>query len=413
MQNHKTNKPVALKVENYKWRGKDKNSKKVFGKIAASSKADAEQLLIEQGIKNLKITKSINLNFFGTNRITTKHINLFTKELSILVKSNMPFINSLDLLILSQKNSSFRQVLVKIRDHIASGLGLAESFGKYKIYFNNFYCGILEAGVASGNLAQMLDELIDYQEKIALINAQVKKALMYPIFVLLFGFAIAIFLLVKVIPQFEAMFNNFGSQLPWITAKVLQTSNFVQNYYLAAVLFSGIIFVVSYFFYRRSLKIKYRLALLLFKLPFIARILRNILAARFSRILALSLSCDIKIVRGLEIAQTAIANPVFSKKIHEVAKKVSLGQKLSFAMESENIFPKLMLQLVSIGEETGNLPTLLKQASEFFNRESEDSLTKLTSMLEPLVIIILGTIIGLLVIAIYLPIFTLNTAIGG
>lgn len=413
MQNKKIRKPIALKIKTYKWRGKDQNSNKVFGKILASSKADAEQLLIEQGLKNLKITKSINLNMLGANKITPKHINLFTKQLAILVKSNMPFINSLDLLILNQKNPNLRQVLVKIRDHIASGLGLAESFGKHKIFFNNFYCGILEAGVASGNLGQMLDELIDYQEKIAQINAKVKKALMYPIFVLLFGFAISIFLLIKVIPQFEAMFHNFGSQLPWITAKVLRISNLVQFYYFEIILLLSILATSTYFFYKKSIKFKYKIALLMFKLPFMAKILRNILAARFARILALSLTADIKIVRGLEIAQTAIANPVFSKKIHEIAKKVSLGQKLSFAMESENVFPKLMLQLVSIGQETGNLPILLNQASDFFDTESNNSLDELTSMLEPLVIVILGAIIGLLVIAIYLPIFTLNTAIGG
>lgn len=406
-------KSMALKLHRYKWRGEDKKAKKLAGTMDATSSEAVHKILQNQNIQNIKIRKSLNLRIFQNSKITSKDVNAFTKQFAILVKSNIEIIRALDLILLSQTKFSFREVLLQIRDEIASGTSIDKSFAKYPHIFNAFYCGVLQAGIASGRLSQMLQELINYQEKLAAINAKVKKALTYPLFVLLFGFGVSAFLLVTVIPKFEAMFNNFGSQLPWITAKVLHLSNLVQIYYMNIIFFLSAIFIFIYYLYKKIEPFKYRMALMLLRLPLVAKLISNILTARFARLLSLCFSADIRIVDALLIAKTAIANPVFSKKIDKVAQSVNLGQKLSFAMRNEKIFPNLMLQLVAIGEETSNLPILLNQASDFFEIESNNMLDKFTSLLEPLVIIILGGIIGVLVISIYLPIFTLNSAIGG
>lgn len=406
-------KSMALKLHRYKWRGEDKKAKKLAGTMDATSREAVLKILEKQNIQNIKIKKSLNLRIFQNSKITSKDVNSFTKQFAILVKSNIEIIRALDLILLSQTKFSFREVLLQIRDEIASGTSIDKSFAKHPRIFNAFYCGVLQAGIASGRLSQMLQELINYQEKLAAINAKVKKALTYPLFVLLFGFGVSAFLLVTVVPKFEAMFNNFGSQLPWITAKVLHLSNLVQIYYMNIIFFLSAIFVFIYYLYKKIEPFKYRMALMLLRLPLVAKLISNILTARFARLLSLCFSADIRIVDALLITKTAIANPVFSKKIDKVAQNVNLGQKLSFAMRNEKIFPNLMLQLVAIGEETSNLPVLLNQASDFFEIESNDMLDKFTSLLEPLVIIILGTIIGVLVISIYLPIFTLNSAIGG
>lgn len=408
-----TKKRLALKLYRYKWRGEDKSATILSGKLDAVSEDDVRKRLESQGLKKISVKRSLDFRLLQTSKITTRDINIFTKQLAILVRSDISIVKALDLIILSQEKLSFRQILLQIREDLISGVGLAESFSNYPHIFNNFYCGILDAGSRSGKLSEMLKELLDFQEKLAIINSKVKKALIYPFFVLLFGFGVSAFLLVKVIPQFEAMFNNFGSQLPWITAKVLQFSNFIQNNYLYLLLFFLALLGFFYYWYKKSISFKYGLALTLLKIPLISKMFKTILTARLSRLLALCFSADIRIVEALDISSSAIANPVFSRKLSSVAQKVNLGQKLSFAMQDEKIFPNLMLQLISIGEETSNLTSLLDQAADFYDLESNDQLDKLTSLLEPLVIIILGGIIGILVISIYLPIFTLNSAIGG
>jgi len=399
-------KPTKLQI--FKYKGKNRRGRKISGEISEVSVAAAKTLLKEQGITVSSI-KPKPKGFGFSNRIKNQDISIFARQLATMMRAGIPLIQSFDMVADNVEKPKMKELILKIKVDIESGTTFSDALRKHPLYFDNLFCSLIEAGEKSGALEGMLERIAVYKEKSELLRLKIKKAVKYPITVIIAALIVSGILLVKVIPIFKDLFESFGSELPAYTQMVVNISEFVQAYW--AYVLGGVIFFV--FAIRHSHR-KYksfrdnmdRLAL---RLPIFGDIAYKAVVARYCRTLATTFSAGVPLIDALDSAGKATGNIVYIEAVEDIKDDVSSGQKLNFAMRTSTQFPNMATQMVAIGEDSGAMDAMLDKVASYYEAEVDSSVDGLTSMLEPLIMAVLGILVGGLVIAMYLPIFMMGS----
>lgn len=396
----------------FNYTGLNKANQKVNGDIEARSLALAKAELRRQGINIRKISKK-RASFFKSKgkKIKSADITIFSRQLSTMISSGIPLVQSFDIVSKGQSNKRLKELLENIKKDIETGLALSEVLRKYPVYFNELFCNLVEAGEKSGSLDIMLDKISTYKEKIESIKKKIKKALTYPIAVLVVAIIVTAGLLIFVVPQFESLFKGFKAELPAMTKAVVRLSQFFQAYwYLIFGSLGGAIYAFIYA-EKHSPQFAQHVDRLLLKIPIIGSIIEKAAIARFARTLSITFAAGLPLVEALKSVAGATGNIIFSNATNQIGEEVSTGQPMNKAMENTNLFPNMVIQMVAIGEESGALERMLAKVADFFEEDVDHSVDSLSTLIEPIIMVILGVLVGGLVVAMYLPIFKLGSAI--
>ena len=392
----------------FEWQGKDRNGKIVRGEIRAMGENQVQASLRRQGILPTKIKKR---RMSGGRKITTKDLSLFTRQLATMMKAGVPLLQAFDIVGKGNANPSVAKLLNDIRSDVETGTSLNAAFRKYPIYFDNLYCNLVEAGEAAGILDQLLDRLAVYMEKTEAIKSKIKSALMYPISVVVVAFVVVAVIMIFVIPAFKSTFSSFGADLPAPTLLVIAISEFFVAYWW---LIFGSIGGGLYFFmqaWKRSEKVQMAMDRLMLKLPIFGTLVEKSVIARWTRTLATMFAAGVPLVEALDSVGGASGNFVYQQATVKIQREVSTGTSLTTAMSNANIFPNMVLQMCAIGEESGSIDHMLGKAADFYEAEVDDMVAGLSSLMEPIIIVFLGGLIGGIVVSMYLPIFKLGQVV--
>jgi len=400
----KTNKP---KEYSYTWEGKDKSGKQVKGEIRASGEASASALLRRQGINVLKIKR---LRTTGKS-ITPKDITLFTRQLAVMMKSGVPLLQAFDIVGRGHSNPSVARLLLDIKTEVETGSSLQQAFRKYPLYFDDLYCNLIGAGEAAGILDALLERLATYMEKTLALKSKIKSALFYPISIIVVAFIITAVIMIFVIPAFKELFEGFGANLPAPTLLLMSISDFFVEYWY--LIFGGIGggFYTFFYFWKRSKKMQAVMDRLLLKLPVFGELIRKATIARWTRTLSTMFAAGVPLVESLDSVAGAAGNQVYYEATKYIQREVSTGSSLTSSMQNTEVFPSMVLQMVAIGEEAGSLDAMLSKVADFFEAEVDDAVAAISSLMEPVIMVVLGTLIGGMVVAMYLPIFKMGEVI--
>jgi type IV pilus assembly protein PilC len=396
----------------FTWAGIDKNGRNSKGEIQAASPAMAKAQLRRQGIKPKTVRKK-SKPLFGRSGSAIKPaaIAIFTRQLATMMKAGVPLVQSFDIVGEGVDNPRMRDLVGSIKNDVASGSGLAPSLAKYPRLFDDLYCSLVASGETSGTLEVMLDRVATYKEKTEQLKAKIKKAMTYPIAVIVVALVVTAILLIKVVPQFAETFTSFGSDLPSFTLFVLSISDFVQEWWL--IILVGII--ASIFLFKearhRSVPFAEWLDRTLLKTPIFGGIIHDSVIARFSRTLATTFAAGVPLVEALESTAGAAGNSVYAKAILQIRDDVTSGTTLYNSIKATGLFPNMLLQMVSIGEESGALDEMLDKVATHYEDEVDNAVDSLSSLMEPMIMSILGVLVGGLMIAMYLPIFMLGSVV--
>ena len=392
----------------FEWEGKDKNGKSVRGEMRAGGEAMVSASLRRQGVMVNKVKKR---RMSGGKTIKQKDIAIFTRQLSTMMRAGVPLIQSFDIVARGSTNAKMTRLLVDIRSDVETGTSLSSAFRKHPLYFDALYCNLVEAGEAGGILETLLDRLAIYQEKTMAIKNKIKSALIYPIAVITVAFIVLAVIMLFVIPAFEDVFRNFGAELPAPTLFVIGMSKiFVKYWYLIFGLGGGGI----YFFmqsWKRSVKMQKYMDRVLLRVPVFGDLVNKSSIARWTRTLSTMFAAGVPLVEALDSVGGASGNAVFAEATEKIQKDVSTGSALTTSMQATGVFPVMVLQMCAIGEESGSLDAMLGKAAEFYEDEVDEAVKGLSSLMEPFIIVILGTLIGGIVVSMYLPIFKLGAVV--
>ena len=399
------------KLDAYTWEGVDKQGKKTKGEMQAASVALVNTSLRRQGINPLKVQRRRGALFQVKKKIKPKDIAIFTRQLSTMLQSGIPIAQAFDIVGKGHENPSMQTLIGSIRQDVESGTNLTQAFGKYPLHFDALYCDLVAAGEQAGILDNILDKLATYKEKIEAIKGKIKSALFYPTAVVVVAFIITAVLLVFVIPQFESLFKGFGADLPALTKMVVALSRGFQDWWWAIV--GGIVgtVVALGYAYKRSPAMQHALDRALLHAPVIGEVVKKATIARYARTLATMFAAGVPLVEALDSVAGASGNRVYYEGTLKIKSDVSTGMQLQAAMNSTGLFPNMVIQMVAIGEEAGELDSMLGKVADFYEREVDDAVAGLSSLLEPIIMVFLGVVIGGLVIAMYLPIFKLAATV--
>jgi type IV pilus assembly protein PilC len=399
----------TAKETNFVWEGTDKRGKRLKGEMKGSGLAFVTATLRRQGITVIKIKKQSS--FSSSKKITEKDITLFTRQLATMMKSGVPLLQSFDIVGKGHSNASVSKLLGDIKSDVETGSSLSQAFRKYPLYFDALFCNLVQAGEQAGILDTLLDRLATYKEKILAIKSKIKSALFYPISIIVVAFVITAIIMIFVIPAFKDLFSSFGADLPALTMLVISISNFFVDYWWA--IFGTIGFSLWYFFYtwKRSEKMQSTMDRVLLKIPVFGELIRKATIARFARTLSTMFAAGVPLVEALDSVAGASGNRVYYDATKQIQSDVTTGTSLTVAMQNTEVFPNMVLQMVSIGEESGALDSMLSKVADFYEGEVDDAVEGLSSLMEPVIMVVLGTLIGGLVIAMYLPIFKMGQAI--
>ncbi|MDH3980148.1 MAG: type II secretion system F family protein [Gammaproteobacteria bacterium] len=394
------------------WTGTDKRGVKVKGQTRGSNPSLIRADLRKQGINPLKVRKQSNL-FKKTEKktIIPKDIAVFFRQLSTMMAAGVPLVQSFEIIGRGHENAGMRELLLKIKADVESGTTLSESLAKHPYHFDALVVSLVNAGEQAGVLEALLDNIATYKEKTEALKAKIKKALFYPTAVIIVAFIVTAILLIFVVPQFEQLFNNFGADLPAFTRVVVNMSEFMQAYWwlvFGILIGTGVGFIQGK---RRSRRFARMLDRTVLKIPIVGPIMHKAAVARFARTLSTMFTAGVPLVEALESVAGATGNVVYSDATLMIRDSVATGQQLQFAMSQTGLFPNMVEQMVAIGEESGALDSMLSKVADFFEQEVDDAVDALSSLLEPLIMSILGILIGGLVVAMYLPIFKMGAAI--
>ena len=401
---------TATKEITFNWEGTDKRGKKLKGEMKGSGEAFVSASLRRQGITVLKVKKQGTLSSRG-KKITDKDITLFTRQLATMMKSGVPLLQSFDIVGKGHSNSSVTKLLGDIKADVETGSSLSQAFRKYPLYFDNLFCNLVQAGEQAGILDTLLDRLATYKEKILAIKSKIKSALFYPISIIVVAFIITAVIMIFVIPAFKDLFSNFGADLPAPTMMVIALSDFFVEYWWAIFGSLGGGFWFFFYTWKRSQKMQATMDRLLLKVPIFGELIRKATIARFARTLSTMFAAGVPLVEALDSVAGASGNRVYHDATKKIQNDVSSGTSLTVSMQSTGVFPNMVLQMVSIGEESGSLDAMLSKVADFYEQEVDDAVEGLSSLMEPIIMVVLGTLIGGLVIAMYLPIFKMGQAI--
>ena len=401
---------AAAKTQDFifEWEGKDKNGKVVRGEMRAGGEAMVSASLRRQGVLTTKVKKRRTR---GGGSIKQKDIAIFTRQLATMMKAGVPLLQSFDIVARGSPNPRMTKLLNDIRADVETGTSLSGAFRKYPLYFDALYCNLVEAGEAGGILEALLERLAVYQEKTLAIKQKIKSALVYPVAVLVVAFIVLTVIMIFVIPAFEDVFKSFGADLPAPTLIVIALSKFFVKWWWAIF---GILIGGGYFFiqsWRRSEKMQKTMDRLLLKVPVFGDLVHKSAVARWTRTLATMFAAGVPLVEALDSVGGASGNAVFAEATEQIQKDVSTGSPLTTSMQTTGIFPTMVLQMSAIGEESGSLDHMLSKAAEFYENEVDEIVKALSSLMEPFIIVILGTLIGGIVVSMYLPIFKLGAVV--
>jgi type IV pilus assembly protein PilC len=401
----------ASKQITYLWEGKDKKGKVVKGEMRANGDSFVKATLRRQGINVTKIKKQSSFSKKG--KVSDKDITLFTRQLATMMKSGVPLLQAFDIVGKGHNNPAVAKLLGDIKSEVETGSSLSAAFRKYPLYFDNLFCNLVGAGEQAGILDTLLDRLATYKEKILAIKSKIKSALMYPISIIVVAFVITAVIMIFVVPAFKELFSSFGADLPGPTLMVMALSDFFVSYWWA--IFGAIGFGLWFFFYtwKRSEKMQSTMDRLLLKLPIFGEVIRKATLARFARTLATMFTAGVPLVEALDSVAGASGNRVYYDATKKIQSEISTGTSLTVAMQNSEVFPNMMLQMTAIGEESGALDGMLGKVADFYEGEVDDAVEGLSSLMEPIIMVVLGVLIGGLVVALYLPIFKLGQVVGG
>jgi type IV pilus assembly protein PilC len=392
----------------FAWEGRDRSGKLIKGDMRASGEAVVQSTLRRQGISVVKIKRQRGR---GGAKITEKDITLFTRQLATMMKAGVPLLQSFDIVGKGHSNPAVGRLLLDVKTDVETGSSLNQAFRKYPLHFDALFCNLVAAGEAAGILDTLLDRLATYKEKILAIKSKIKSALFYPIAIVVVAFLITAVIMIFVIPAFKELFANFGADLPAPTVIVMNLSDaFVTYWYL---IFGTIGGGLWFFFYtwKRSAKMQAAMDRATLKLPIFGDIIRKATMARWARTLSTMFAAGVPLVEALESVGGASGNYVYLTATKKIQQEVSTGTSLTVSMQNTDVFPNMVIQMVAIGEESGSLDAMLGKVADFYEAEVDDAVEALSSLMEPVIMVVLGTLIGGLVIAMYLPIFKMGQAI--
>lgn len=405
----KTKKDSGIKDFLFAWEGKDKNGKMVRGETRGTTQTVVQATLRRQGILVTKLTKK-KLRSGGT--ITDKDITLFSRQLATMMKAGVPLLQSFDIVGKGHSNPAVAKLLLDIKNDVETGSSLNQAFRKYPLYFDSLFCNLVEAGEQAGILDTLLDRLATYKEKIQAIKGKIKSALFYPIAIIVVAFVITAVIMIFVVPAFKEVFKSFGADLPAPTLVVIAISDFFVAYWY--IIFTAIGGSVYSFFYtwKRSEKMQMMMDRVMLKAPVFGELIRKAVIARWTRTLSTMFAAGVPLVEALDSVGGAAGNHVYKAATQTIQTEVSTGSNLTSAMQNSNLFPNMVLQMVAIGEESGALDSMLSKVADFFEQEVDDAVESLSSLMEPIIMAVLGVLIGGMVVAMYLPIFKLGAVAG-
>ncbi len=392
----------------FEWEGRDKNGKIVRGEIRAGGEAQVSASLRRQGILLTKLKKR---RTSGGRSVKQKDIALFTRQLATMMKAGVPLLQAFDIVGRGAVNPRLTKLLGDIRADVETGTSLSAAFRKHPMQFDALYCNLVEAGEAGGILEQLLERLSIYQEKTIALKNKIKAALMYPVAVLMVAFIVVVVIMVKVVPAFKEVFSSFGADLPGPTLVVIAMSEFfvaTWPFILLGMVGGGYMFMQAW---RRSEKMQMVMDRLLLRIPIFGGLINKSVIARWTRTLSTMFAAGVPLVEALDSVGGSAGNAVYAEATQKIQRDVSTGSALTTAMQSTGVFPNMVLQMTSIGEESGSLDHMLAKAAEFYEDEVDDMVKGLSSLMEPIIIVILGTIIGGIVVAMYLPIFKIGSVV--
>jgi type IV pilus assembly protein PilC len=395
-------KDSGSKDQVFNWEGKDKSGKQVRGEMRAGGEAMVQATLRRQGILVTKVKKR---SFGRGGKVTEKDITLFTRQLATMMKAGVPLLQAFDIVGKGAANGAVSRLLGDIKLEVESGSSLNQAFRKYPQHFDPLFCNLVSAGEQAGILDSLLDRLATYREKILAIKGKIKSAMFYPASVLGIAIIITAVIMIFVIPEFKKVFSSFGADLPAPTLVVIAISDaFVAYSWLIALVAAGAFISFAYML-KRSLQLQIAVDRLLLRLPVMGDIVRKATIARWARTLSTMFAAGVPLVEALDSVGGAAGNHIYRMATKQIQSEVSTGTSLTVAMQNTNVFPVMVIQMASIGEESGQLDAMLSKVADFFEQEVDDSVEALSSLLEPIIMVVLGTLIGGLVVAMYLPIF--------
>jgi type IV pilus assembly protein PilC len=399
---------VKTKEQTFLWEGVDRNNKPSRGELRAVSETVAITTLRRQGIRVVKIKRQA---FRGGRSVNEKDITFFTRQLATMLRAGVPLLQAFDIVARGHSNARFSRLMLEIKNKVETGSSLSQALREHPKQFNALYCNLVAAGEGAGMLDAILERLATYQEKILAIKAKIKSAMFYPLSVLVVAIVVIWVIMVFVIPSFEQVFKNFGAELPLPTLIVVNISHFFVSYWwLVFLIIMGTIIGVG-ILYRRSDAMRYTVDRVLLKLPVIGIIVEKATIARWTRTLQTMFAAGVPLVESLDAVGGASGNIVYAQATRRIQTEVSTGQSLTNSMMNTRLFPNMVLQMTQIGEESGSLDNMLGKVADFYEREVDDAVAALSSLLEPVMIVFLGVVVGGLVIAMYLPIFKLGAVI--
>jgi type IV pilus assembly protein PilC len=393
----------------FEWEGKDKVGKVIRGEVRAAGEALVRANLRRQGVLVTKVKKR---RMSSGGSVKAKDISVFTRQLATMMRAGVPLLQSFDIVARGASNPRVTKLLNDIRGDVETGTSLSQAFRKHPLYFDALYCNLVEAGESAGILETLLDRLATYQEKTLAIKQKIKGALTYPIAVMVVAFAVLTVIMIWVVPSFKEVFTSFGADLPAPTLMVIAISEFFVAYWW---LIFGVIGFGLYFFlqaWKRSPKVQMFMDRFLLRIPVFGPLIFKSAVARWARTLSTMFAAGVPLVEALDSVGGASGNAVFMEATEKIQKEVSTGTSLTVAMQAVNIFPVMVLQLASIGEESGSLDDMLAKAADIYEEEVDEIVKALSSLMEPIIIVVLGTLIGGIVVAMYLPIFKLGQVVG-
>ena len=391
------------------WEGKDRAGKPVKGEMRAPGDAAVSAQLRRQGITTTKVKKSAARG----KKITEKDLTLFTRQLATMMKSGVPLLQAFDIVAKGHSNPSVTRLLLDIKTDVETGSSLEAAFRKFPLYFDNLFCNLVGAGEAAGILDSLLDRLATYKEKTLAIKSKIKSAMFYPVSIIVVAFVITAVIMIFVIPAFKNLFSSFGANLPAPTLIVMAISDFFVKWWWA--IFGGVGGGLYAFFYswKRSRKMQEVLDRLFLKIPVFGPLLRISSIARWARTLSTMFAAGVPLVEAFDSVAGAAGNVVYFDATKQIQREVSTGSSLTAAMQNTNVFPSMVIQMTQIGEEAGSLDAMLSKVADFYEAEVDDAVEALSSLMEPVIMVVLGTLIGGMVVAMYLPIFKMGEAVGG
>jgi len=393
----------------YQWEGKDKSGKLVKGEVRAIGDAVAAAQLRRLGI-NVAVIKKIRSG--GGGEITQKDLTLFTRQLAVMMKSGVPLLQSFDIVGKGHHNPSVSRLLNDIKTDVETGSSLEQAFRKFPLYFDDLFCNLIGASEHAGILDSLLERLATYQEKTLAIKNKIKGALMYPVAIIAVAFIITAVIMIFVIPAFKQLFSSFGADLPVPTLIMMSISDFFVAYWWAIFSMVGGGLYAFFYFWKRNKKMQDVMDRIMLKLPIFGNVIRKAAIARWTRTLATMFAAGVPLVEALDSVAGAAGNVVYFDATKIIQREVSQGGTLTAAMQNVWVFPSMVLQMVAIGEEAGSLDGMLNKVADFFEAEVDDAVAALASLMEPIIMVVLGTLIGGMVIAMYLPIFKMGQVVG-